>query len=143
MHEKFDPVVKADQRAQYAIDSGIPADTAADLTLNNWAVFECIHKAGFKQTLKRCHDGVQKIEFLGKSTSPEEISPSAHKKKQNFLNKLTLSKPKEGLQRFLGFVNSSKNNILSLAWNINPFQKLIIAEPASKITSAVKKRVIQ
>ena len=42
MREYFDPVVKADQCAQYVADIGIAANKATDLTRNIRAVFQCI-----------------------------------------------------------------------------------------------------
>ena len=42
MREYLDPVVKADQGAQYVDDIGIAASNATDLTRNIRAVFKCI-----------------------------------------------------------------------------------------------------
>ena len=42
MREYLDPVVKADQCAQYVNDIGIEANNATDLTWNFRAVFKCI-----------------------------------------------------------------------------------------------------
>ena len=42
LREYLDPVVKADQCAQYADDIGIAANNATDLTRNIRAVFQCI-----------------------------------------------------------------------------------------------------
>ena len=42
MREHLDPVVKADQCAQYVDDIGIAANKATDLTRNIRAVFKCI-----------------------------------------------------------------------------------------------------
>ena len=41
MREYVDPVVKADQCAQYVDDNGIAANNAKDLTRNIRAVFQC------------------------------------------------------------------------------------------------------
>ena len=46
--EYLDPVVKADQCAQYVDDIGIAANNATNLTRNVWAVFRCIRRAGLK-----------------------------------------------------------------------------------------------
>ena len=40
MREHLDPVVKADQCAQYVDDIRIAANNATDLTRNIWAVFQ-------------------------------------------------------------------------------------------------------
>ena len=46
MREYLDPVVEADQCAQYVDDIGIAANNATDLTQNFRAVFKCIRNAG-------------------------------------------------------------------------------------------------
>ena len=48
MREYLDPVVKADQCAQYVDDIGIAANEADQLILNLRAVFECLRQAGLK-----------------------------------------------------------------------------------------------
>ena len=104
MREYLEPVVKADQCAQYVDDIGIAANNATDLTRNIRAVFKCIRQAGLKLTIEKCHFGVRQVEFLGRTISPEGISPQA-RKIQNFLAKLQFPKSKKALQRYLGFVN--------------------------------------
>ena len=59
MREYLDPVVKADQCAQYVDDIGIAAKNATDLTRNIRAVFKCIRQAGLKLTTAKCHFGVR------------------------------------------------------------------------------------
>ena len=104
MREYLDAVVKADQCAQYVDDIGIAANNATDLTRNIRAVFKSIRQAGLKLTIEKCHFGVRQVEFLGRTISPEGISPQA-RKNQNFLNKLRFPKSKKALQRCLGFLN--------------------------------------
>ena len=94
MREYLDPVVKADQCAQYVDDIGIAANNATDLTRNIRAVFKCIHQAGLKLTIEKCHFGVRQVEFLGRTISPEGISPQARKIK-NFLDKFRFPKSKK------------------------------------------------
>ena len=89
MREYLDPVVKADQCDQYVDDIGIAAKNATDLTWNIRAVFKCICQAGLKLTIEKCHFGVRQVEFVGRTISPEGISPQA-RKIQNFLDKLRL-----------------------------------------------------
>ena len=48
MREYLDPVVKAEQCAQYVDDIGIAANNATDLTRNIRAVFKCICQTGLK-----------------------------------------------------------------------------------------------
>ena len=100
MSEYLDPVVKADQCAQYVDDIGIAANNVTDLTRNIRAVFKCIRQAGLKLTNEKYHFGVRQVEFLGRTISPEGISPQA-RKIQNFLDKLGFSKSKKALERYL------------------------------------------
>ena len=86
MREYLDPVVKADQCAQYVDDIGIAANNATDLTRNIRAVFECIRQAGLKLTIEKCHFGGRQVEFLGRTISPEGISPQAQKIQISLLN---------------------------------------------------------
>ena len=71
MREYLDPVVEADQCAQYVDDIGIAANNATDLTLNIRAVFKCIRQAALKLTIEKCHFGVRQVEFLGRTISSE------------------------------------------------------------------------
>ena len=73
MREYLDPVVKADQCAQYVDDIGIAAKNATDLTRNIWAVFKCIRNAGLKLTIEKCHFRVRQVEFLGRTISSEGV----------------------------------------------------------------------
>ena len=79
MCEYLDPIVKADQCAQYVDDIGIAANNATDLTRNIRAVFECIRQAGLKLTIEKCHFGVRQVKFLGRTISPERNSSQAKK----------------------------------------------------------------
>ena len=93
MRECLDPVVKADQGAQYVDYIGIAANNATELTRNIRAVFKCIRQAELKLKIEKCHVGVRQVEFLGRTISPEGISPQA-RKNQNFLDKLRFLKSK-------------------------------------------------
>ena len=81
--------------------------------------------------------GVRHVEFLGKTISPEGISPQA-RKIHKFLDKLRFPKSKKTLQRYLGFVNYYRNYIPQMAEKINPFYKLLKTEVPNKITSELK-----
>ena len=137
MREYLDPVVKADQCAQYVDDIGIAANNATDLTRNIRAVFKCIRQAGWKLTIEKCHFGVRQVEFLGRTISPEAISPQA-RKIQNFLNKLRFPKSKKVLQRYLGFVNYCRIYIPRMAEKLNPFYNLLKTEVPINITAELK-----
>ena len=97
MREYSDPVVNADQCAQYVDDIGIAAHNATDITRNIRAVFKCILNAGLKLTIEKCHFGVRQVELLGRTISSEGVLPQSHKN-QNFLNKLRFPKSKKALQ---------------------------------------------
>ena len=137
MREYLDPVVKADQSAEYVDDIGIAASNATDLTRNIRAVFKCIRQAGLKLTTDKCHFGVRQFEFLGRTISPGIISPQA-RKIQNFLDKLRFPKSKKALQRYLGFVSYYRNYITRMAEKLNPFYKLLKTEVPINFTSELK-----
>ena len=137
MREYLDPVVKADQCAQYVDDIGIAANNAMDLTRNIRAVFKCNRQAGLKLTAENCHFGVRQVDFLGRTISPEGISPQA-RKIQNFLDTLRFPKSKKALQRYLGFVIYYRNFIPGMAEELNPFYKLLKTEVPINITSELK-----
>ena len=134
MREYLDPVVKADQCAQCVDDIGIAANNATDLTRNNRALFQCIRQAGLKLTIERCHFGVRQVEFLGKTISPEGISPQRQKIK-NFLDKHKFPKSKKALLGYLGFVNYYRTYMPRRAKKLNPFYKLLKTEEPINITS--------
>ena len=90
-----------------------------------------------KLTIEKLLFGVRQVEFLGRTISPEGISPQA-KKVQNFLYKLSFPKSKKALQRYLGFVNYYKNYIPRVAEKLNPFHKLLKTEVPINITSELK-----
>ena len=104
MPEYSDPVVKADQCAQNVDAIGMAANKVTDLTRNIRAVFKCIHQAGLKLTIEKCHFGVRQVEILGRTISSNGVSPQSHKI-QNFLQKVRFPKSKKALQRYLDFVN--------------------------------------
>ena len=137
MREYLDPVVKADQCAQYVDDIGIAANNATGLTRNIRAVFKCIRQAGLKLTIEKCHFGVRRVEFFGRTISPEGISPQA-RKIQNFLGKLRFPKSKKALQRYLDFVNYYRIYIPRMAEKLYPFYKLLKTEVPINITSELQ-----
>ena len=140
MRKYLDPVVNADQCAQYVDDIGFAANNATDLTRNIRAVFKCIRNAGLNLTIEKCHFGVRQVEFLGRTISSEGVLAQYHKI-QNFLNKLRFSKSKKVLQRYLGFVNYHRNYTPRMVEKLNPFYKLLKAEVPINITSELKKNL--
>ena len=137
MREYLDPVVKADQCAQYVDDIGIAANNATEVTRNIRAVFKYIRHAGLKLKIEKCHFGVRQVEFLGRTISPEGISPQA-RKMQNFPDKLGFPKWKKALQRYLAFVNFYRNYVPRMAEKFNSIYKLLKTEVPINITSELK-----
>ena len=133
MREYLDPVVKADQGAQYVDDIGIAANNNTDLTRNSRAVFKSIRQAGLKYKIEKCHLGVRQVECLGRSFSSEIVSPQSHKI-QNFLSKLRFPTFKKALQRYVGIVNYYRKIIPRMAEKLNLFFKLLKAEVPINIT---------
>ena len=133
MREYLDPVVKADQCAQYVDDIGIAANNATDLSRNIRAVFQCIRNAGLKLAIEKCHFGFRQVEFLGRTISSEGVIPQSHKI-QNFLNKLRFPKSKKALQRYLGFVIYYRNYFPRMVEKLNSFYELLKAEVPINIT---------
>ena len=123
MREHLDPVVKADRCAQNM-----------DNIRKTRAVFQCIRRAGSKLTIEKCHFGVRHFEFLGRTISPEGISPQAQMIK-TFVNKLRFPKSKKALQRYLGFVNYNIIYVPGRAEKLSPFYKLLKAEVPINIAS--------
>ena len=80
---------------------------------------------------------MRQVEFLGKTISPEQISPQA-RKIQNFLNKLRFPKSKKPLQRYLGCVNYYRIYNRRMAEKLNPFYKLLKTEVPINITSKLE-----
>ena len=138
--EYLGPVVKADQCAQYVDDIGIAANNATDLIRNIRAVFKCIRQAGLKLKIEKCHFVVRRVDFLGRTISPEGISPQT-RKIQHFLDKLGFPKSKKALQRYLGFVNYYRTYILRMAEKFNRFYKLLKTEVPINFTSELKKTI--
>ena len=137
MREFLDPVVKGDHCVEYVDDIGNAANNATDDTGNIRAVFNCIRLAGLKLTNEKCQFGVRQVEFLGRTISPQGISPQV-RKIQNFLDKLRFPKSKKALQRYLGFVNYYRNYIPRMAEKFNPLYKLLKTEVPINITSELK-----
>ena len=123
MREYLDKAIKADQYAQYVDDIGIAANDSTQLCINIKTVFECIRKAGLKLTMAKCHFGVKQIDFLGRTITPEGVSPQVEKVKQ-FLQKLKFLKSKKALHRYIGFLNYYRNYVPRLSEKLSPFFKL-------------------
>ena len=128
---------QAEQCDQYVADIEMAAKNATDFTRNIRAVFNCIRQAKLKLTMENCHFAVRQVEILGRTISPEAISPQAQKF-HNFPDKLKLPKSKKALQRYLGFVNYCRSYFPKMTEKPNLFYKLTKTEVSIKIRSELK-----
>ena len=124
IREYLDPVIKADQCAQYVDDIGIAANTPEQLIKNLRAIFQCLRKAGIKLSMAKCHFGVQEIDFLGRTKATKGVAPQ-NQKITKFLEKVKFPRSKKALQRYNGFLNYYRNYILRLAKRLTPFFQLL------------------
>ena len=110
IREYLDPVIKADQCAQYVDDIGIAANTPEQLIKNLPAVFQCLRKAGLKLSMVKCHFGVQEVDFLGRTITTKGVAPQKQMITK-FLEKVKFPRSKKALQRYLGFLKYYRNYI--------------------------------
>ena len=128
LSEDIDPIIKADQCAQYVNDIGIAANTPQQLIKNLRAVFQCLKKAGFKLRMVKCHFGVQEVDFL------EKVK----------LEKVNFPRSKKALQRYIGLLNYYQNYIPRLAEQLTQvFQLLKTTDTKAKtpITPDIMKKI--
>ncbi len=110
MREYLDPLIKADRCAQYMDDIGIAGKDANEFVENLEAVFQKIREAGLKLSMGKSQFGVHKIEFLGRTITPQGISP-INDKVEKFLEDLKMPSNLKQTQRFIGFINFYKDFI--------------------------------
>ena len=120
----FDPVIKADQCAQYVDDIGIAANTPEQLIKNLRAVFQCLRKTGLKLSMTKCHFGVQEVDFLGRTITTNGVAPQKQKVAK-FLEKVKFARSKKALRHYIGFLNYYRNYIPRLAERLTPFFQLL------------------
>ena len=104
IREYFDPVIKADQCAQYVDDIGIAANTPERLIKYLQAVFQCLRKAGLRLRMAKCYFGVQEVDFLGRTITTNGVAPQKQKVAK-CLEKVKFPRSKKALQRYIGFLN--------------------------------------
>ena len=95
MREYLDRVIIADKRAQYVDEIGIATHNAEELKTNLREVFQCVSETDFRLTTAKCQFGAKKVEFFGRTVSPERIAPPSTQN-QSFCPKTVDSKNKEG-----------------------------------------------
>ena len=119
----LDPVIKADQCAQYVDDTGIAANTPQQLIKSLRAVFQCLRKAGLRLSMAKCHFGVQEVDFFGRTIITKGVDPQKQKVAK-FLEQVRFPRSKEALQSYIGFLNYYRNYIPGLAERLTPFFQL-------------------
>ena len=124
IREYLDPVIKADQRAQYVDDIGIAANTPEQLIKNLRAVFQCLRKAGLKLSMAKCQFGVQEVDIHGRTITTKGVAPQKQKIAK-FLEKVNFPRSKKALQRYIGLLNYYRNYIPRLAERLTPFFQLL------------------
>ena len=124
IREYLDPVMKADQCAQYVDDIGIAAKTPEQLIKNLRPVFQCLRKAGLKLSMAKCHFGIQEVDFLGRTITTKGVTPQKQKITK-FLEKVKFPRSKKALQRYIGFLKYYRNYIPRLAERLTPFFQLL------------------
>ena len=129
MREYLNKIIKADQCAQYVDD----IISIAQLIHNIRAVFECIRNAGLKLTIEKCHFGVIRVEFLGRTITPLGLAPQGYKIKKFFAN-VRFPKTRKQVQRYIGFINYYRNYIPRLSEKLRRFYELLKIETQLTIT---------
>ena len=124
IREYLDPVIKADQCAQYVDDIGIAANTPEQMINNLRPVFECLRRAGLKLSTPKCHFGIQEIDFLGRTITTKGRAPQKQKITK-LLEKVKFPQSKKALQRYIGFLSYYPNYIPRLAARLTPFFQLL------------------
>ena len=119
IREYLDPIIKADQCAQYVDDIGIAATTPEQLIKNLRAVFQCLRKAGLKLSMAKCHFGVQEVDFLGLTITTKGVAPQKQTITK-FLEKVKFPRSKKALQRYIGLLKYYRNYIPRLAERLTP-----------------------
>ena len=101
MREPSDPVIKADQCAQYVDDTGIPVNSPEQLTTNLRAIIKCIQKAELKVSMVNCHFGSEEVDFLGRAFTPNGVTTPEEQKIIKLLKKVKVLRSKKAMQRYI------------------------------------------
>ena len=107
----FDPVMKADQCAQYVDDIGIAANIPEQLIKNLRAVFQCRRKTDLKLSMMaKCLFGVQEVDFLGRTITIKSVAPQKQKFAEIF-ETVNFTRSKKAFQKSNGFLNYYRNYV--------------------------------
>ena len=137
VREYLDPLVKADNSAQYVDDIGIAASTVEELVDNIEAVFTKVRQAGLKLSMSKCAFGHAEIEFLGRSITSKGIG-LIEKKIDDFLKNIKLPTSVKSLQRYIGFAQFYRQYIPRLAVKLVPLYKLLQKDVKLQLTQVHK-----
>ena len=102
IRQYLDPVIKADQCAQYVDDIGIATNNPEQLIKNLRSVFQCLRKAGLKLNIAKCYFGVQEIDFLGRTLTTKGVAPQKQKIAK-VLEKIKFPRSKKHFNDILAF----------------------------------------
>ena len=83
-------------------------------------VFDC--ESGLKLSAHKCEFGTTKIDYLGSTTTPKEISPESAKI-ENFLGQFRMPNTVKQVKRLIGFVQFFRNFFPNLGQKLLPFYK--------------------
>ena len=78
-----------------------------------------------KLSMSKCHLEVKQVDFLGRTITSEGVSPQVDRVK-NFPDKFNFPKPKNGLRRYIGFLNYHRNYMPRFSEGLTPFFKLLM-----------------
>ena len=83
MREYLDPVIKAEQCAQYVDEIGIAANSPEQLLITYLgAVFKCIQNRGLKFSIAKCHFGTKEVDFVGRTITPNGVTQQKQKNRK-------------------------------------------------------------
>ena len=102
IREYLDPVIKANQCAQYVDDIGITANIPEQIIKNLRAVFQCLRKAGLKLSMTKRHFGVQEVDFFGRTITTNGITPQ-NKRSPNSSKKSSFHDPQKHFNDTMDF----------------------------------------
>ena len=124
MREYLNPIITANQGAQYVDDICIATNSPQRLTTNLRAVFKSIQNTGLKFFMAKCHFGTNEVDFLGRTVTPNGDTPQKQKI-TCFSEKVKRSRFKKALMHYIGFLNHNQNHTPRLPGSLNFFLQLL------------------
>ena len=124
MRKFLDPVITADKCFQYVDDIGLGAKSVDEMLAHLDDVFLHIRNSGLKLSVNKCQFGLDKIEFLGNTITPEGMAPTLEKV-EKFLKDLPIPKNVRQVKRMIGFYQFYKAFLPGLAEKLLPFYQLL------------------